>query len=362
MWPETEVTAKLGIRYPIIQAGMAGGITTPEMVAAVSNAGGLGTIGAGYMSVEQMRKVIREVRALTTKPFAVNLFIPQPVVENPKVIDEMNYHLDYYRQKLHLLKRSPEITPKPDDFSEKIEVILEEEVSVFSFTFGALPQDILTKMKNAGITLIGTATTVEEGIYLENSGVDLVVAQGWEAGGHRATFMSSFAEANLGTMVLVPQLADRLCIPVIAAGGIMDARGIAACLHLGAQGVQLGTAFLTCKESGAHRAYKEALLYRKKDEPTDITIAFSGRPARGIKNTFMEEMKYYQGPIPAYPLQHYLTEDIRSAAARQEKIEYMSLWAGQGFSSCQERTARELMKGWIQETTQLMNKQMNEQR
>ncbi len=355
MWPETEVTTKLGIRYPIIQAGMAGGVTTPELVAAVSNAGGLGTLGAGYMSPEEMRKGIQEIRALTTKPFAVNLFIPQPVVENPKIIEEMNHHLDFYRQQLHLTKLSPEIPLFLDAFPRQIEVILSEEVPVFSFTFGALPQEILNKMKNAEITLIGTATTVEEGVYLEKSGVDLIVAQGWEAGGHRGTFLSPVAEANLGTMVLVPQLVNKVGIPVIGAGGIMDARGIAASLHLGAHGVQMGTAFLACKESGAHRTYKEALLYRKKGETTEITSVFSGRAARGVKNTFMAEMEDYPGQVPAYPIQHYLTADIRSSAARQEKIEYMSLWAGQGFSLCQERTARELMKGWVQETAQLFH-------
>lgn len=356
MWPETEVTTKLGIRYPIIQAGMAGGVTTPEMVAAVSNAGGLGTLGAGYMSPEAMKKAIREIRALTPKPFAVNLFIPQPVVENPKVIDEMNHHLDYYRKQLHLTNLSPETPLFFDGFPRQIEVVLSEEVPVFSFTFGILPEDMVKQMKEREITLIGTATTVEEAMELEKSGVDLIVAQGWEAGGHRGTFLSSIEESNLGTMALVPQLVDQVQLPVIAAGGIMDARGIAASLHLGAQGVQLGTAFLTCKESGAHRSYKEALLYRKKGEATEITSVFSGRPARGVKNVFMAEMKDYPGSIPAYPIQHYLTSDIRTAAARQEQIEYMSLWAGEGFSLCQERTARELMKGWIQETTLLFKK------
>lgn len=355
MWPETEVTTKLNIRYPIIQAGMAGGLTTPEMVAAVSNAGGLGTLGAGYMSPEAMKKAIREIRALTTKPFAVNLFIPQPVVENPKIIDEMNHHLDFYRQQLHLTNLSPETPLFLDSFPRQIEVILSEEVPVLSFTFGALTEEMMNKMKDAEITLIGTATTVEEGILLEKSGVDLIVAQGWEAGGHRGTFLSPIEEATLGTMALVPQLVDHVQLPVIAAGGIMDARGIGASLHLGAQGVQLGTAFLTCKESGAHRSYKEALLYRKKGEATEITSVFSGRAARGVKNKFMAEMEDYPGQLPAYPIQHYLTEDIRRAAARQEKIEYMSLWAGQGFSLCQERTARELIKGFIQETTQLIN-------
>lgn len=356
MWPETEVATRLGIRYPVIQAGMAGGITTPELVAAVSNAGGLGTIGAGYMSPDAMRKAIREVRSLTTKPFAVNLFIPQPVVENPKIIEEMNRHLDRYRQKLHLTKLSPDIALFLDVFPRQIEVILEEEVPVFSFTFGLLSEDIASKMKSAGITLIGTATTVAEGIALENSGADLIVAQGWEAGGHRGTFLASIDESVIGIMALVPQLVDQVHIPVIAAGGIMDARGIGASLQLGAQGVQMGTVFLTCKESGAHRAYKEALLYRKKGEATEMTSSFSGRAARGIKNAFMAEMEDYPGPIPAYPIQHYLTADLRSAAARQEKIEYMSLWAGQGFSLCQERTVRELMKGWIQETTQFFKR------
>lgn len=357
MWPETEGTRRLGIRYPIIQAGMAGGITTPELVAAVSNAGGLGTLGAGYLSPEETRYAIREIRSLTTKPFAVNLFIPQSVHEQQEMIDEMDRYLNRYREQFRLKPYAGSPFSLPDAFLEQIEVILEQGVPVLSFTFGMLPADILRKLKRAGVILMGTATTVQEALVLEESGVDLLVAQGSEAGGHRGTFLGSYKDGLVGTLALVPQMVNQVEVPVLAAGGIMDERGIAASLMLGATGVQMGTAFLTCKESGAHQTYKEALLQGKKGEATVLTQAFSGKAARGIKNAFIEEMEDYQGGIPPYPIQNVLTQDVRSAAARQGRAEYMSLWAGQAFELCQVQSANGLMKRLVQETTQLFARQ-----
>lgn len=357
MWPETEVTKRLAIRYPIIQAGMAGGITTPELVAAVSNGGGLGTLGAGYMSPEEMRKAIREIRSRTQKPFGVNLFIPQPMEEREEVIEDMIWHLHGYRKKLKLSKGPVKLAPIQDAFMEQIEVVLSESVPVFSFTFGVLPGDLLGKMKRAGMAVIGTATTSTEAVFLEESGIDMVVAQGSEAGGHRGTFLGSYENALIGTMALVPQISRKVNIPVIAAGGIMDERGIAASFLLGASGVQMGTAFLTCEESGAHRAYKEALLHRKKEEGTAITHAFSGKAARGVRNTFLKEMENYPGKIPTYPIQNALTQDIRSAAARQERVEYMSLWAGQAYPLCRTQSATGLIKGWVQGMNHLFSGQ-----
>jgi nitronate monooxygenase len=352
MWPNTKVSEILKIDFPVIQAGMAGGVTTPDLVAAVSNAGGLGTLGAGYMTPEQMRDAIRQIRSKTDRPFGVNLFVPEQVSESSDKIAQMNQHLDHYRKQLGL-KSLPDITKYAESFEDQLAVVLEERVPVFSFTFGILLPNIVQQLKNQGIVVIGTATTVREAVALEQSGVDLIVAQGFEAGGHRGTFLGPWQESLIGLMALIPQIVDHVRVPVIAAGGIMDARAIVASLVLGASGVQMGTAFLTCTESGAHPKYKETLL-ASTDESTVITQAFSGKPARGIKNDFIVDMDAYAGEIPAYPIQNALTRDIRQAAAKQYRTEWMSLWAGQASAMCKTRTASELMKEIVEDIHRIL--------
>jgi nitronate monooxygenase len=225
-------------------------------------------------------------------------------------------------------------------------VVLEERVPVFSFTFGALEGPHVSALKEAGSIVIGTATTVREGLALEESGVDAVVGQGSEAGGHRGTFIGDFEDALVGTMALVPQLADSASIPVVAAGGIMNGRGLAAALVLGAEGAQMGTAFLPCPESGIHPKYKEAVL-RAESEETALTRAFSGKPARGIRNRFLTEMEGTE--VPSYPVQNAYTRDIRAAAAKEDRIEFMSLWAGQASRLGRAVPAAELVEGVAQE-------------
>lgn len=314
MWPHTKVSETLGIKYPILQAGMAGGVTTPQLVAAVSNAGGLGTLGAAYMSPEQILTAIREIRRLTTHPFAVNLFIPTEPIVSTETIEQMNQRLQPYRTELGI-DSPPRIVQYAESFAEQIQVILDEKVPIFSFTFGIPDSRTMQELKANETLVIGTATTFREALMLEQSGADMIVAQGSEAGGHRGTFAVAFEEALVGTMALIPQIVDRVNVPVIASGGIMDGRGIMASLALGASGVQMGTAFLTCTESGAHPAYKEAVL-NSTEESTQITRAFSGRPARGIRNRFMADMQNVRQEIPAYPIQNVLTRDIRQEAAK----------------------------------------------
>lgn len=232
-------------------------------------------------------------------------------------------------------------------------MILEDRVPVFSFTFGVPDEGQLSALKEAGTVVMGTATTVREGRILEERGVDVVVGQGSEAGGHRGTFVGDFEDALVGTMALVPQLADSLSVPVVAAGGIMDGRGLAAALVLGAEGVQMGTAFLPCPESGIHPKYKEAVLEAESEETT-LTRAFSGKPARGIRNRFMEEMKGSE--VPAYPIQNAYTRDIRAAAAKEDRIEFMSLWAGQAASLGQAVPAAEVVESVVREAVHLLPK------
>ncbi|UNL87303.1 nitronate monooxygenase [Priestia koreensis] len=320
------IQKELSIAYPIFQAGMAGGITTPELVAAVSNFGAFGQIGAGYLTAEALRDAIREVKKRTNKPFGVNLFVPEPTRNvNKSDIEMMNERLSQI---------SPAILPVTDpsgdqhneEYVKQIEVVVEEGVTACSFTFGSPQLDVIHCLKAEGIKVIGTATTVEEGMMLEESGVHYVVAQGSEAGGHRGTFPTTKGDALIGTIALVPQMADHLHIPVIAAGGIADKRGIEAAYILGAEGVQLGSIFLPCTESGSNPTYKRTLL-AKTESDTALTKAFSGKWARGIQNEFMEKMK--EVSVLPYPLQNTLTKALRAKAAKDQDPEKMSLWAGQ---------------------------------
>ncbi|AXF55160.1 NAD(P)H-dependent flavin oxidoreductase [Salicibibacter kimchii] len=351
MWHETKTQSLLNIEYPIIQAGMAGGATTPELVAEVSNSGGLGTLGAGYMAPEQIRSAIQAIKALTDAPFAVNLFIPSPKYskgEEQSYIETGLKLTERYRQNFNLEK--PQVHQVEEDFDEQLNVILEEKVPCFSFTFGLPSADAIQKLKDRAITTLGTATTVNEAIELEKAGIDIVVAQGSEAGGHRGTFLApSMEQAMIGTMALVPQIVDHVSVPVIASGGIMDGRGVAAALMLGASGVQMGTAFLTCQESGAQDVHKQKILHSSEAD-TILTKAFSGKEARGIANPFMEEMAEHHDAIPPYPIQNAVTKDIRKASGQQKNPDYMSLWAGQGTRLSEAMTAKELFDKLIEET------------
>ncbi|WP_067934287.1 NAD(P)H-dependent flavin oxidoreductase [Alicyclobacillus kakegawensis] len=324
---KTSVTRLLRIKYPLIQAGMAGGLTTPELVAAVSNAGGLGTIGGGYLQPEQLRQQIRRVRELTEKPFAVNLFV-QPPVQAPDqtVVTWMNDYLNQMRRELGLPEQ-PKATVADVDFEQQAAIVAEERVPVFSFTFGIPRPDVLRRIQEHSVC-IGTATSVDEAVALQQAGVDALVAQGSEAGGHRGTFLGPEERALTGTIALIPQVVDRVQIPVIAAGGIVDGRGLVAALSLGASAVQMGTAFLASPESGAHPLYKQRLIEAEADN-TELTRAYSGRLARGIRTEYMRKMAQFTGEIPPYPIQHHLTRDIREAALERGDPEYMSLWAGQ---------------------------------
>ena len=211
-------------------------------------------------------------------------------------------------------------------------------------------------MKN--LILIGTATTVDEAVELENKGVDIVIAQGSESGGHRGTFKGKFEDSLVGTMALVPQVVDHISIPVIAAGGIMDARGIVASLVLGASGVQMGSAFLTCTESGANELHKRAVLESKEND-TVTTKVFSGKMARGIRNKFIDKFSSHEDEVPPYPIQNTLTRELRQAAAKNSKPEYMSLWSGQGIRMSKNISVKELMEELISETDHILSKFTN---
>jgi nitronate monooxygenase len=341
----TILTQRLDIALPIIQAPMGGAnATPPELVSAVAEAGALGFIGAPYMSPEQIAEACRGVRARTARPFGVNLFAP---VASPPLPDDPSAavaRLAPYHAELGIPAPT---APRPSSFTfdDQLAAALEGGASVFSFTFGVLPPAAVAVVKDRGMYLIGTATTVEEAIALERSGVDAVVAQGSEAGAHRGTFAVPFESAMIGTVSLVPQVRDAIGVPVIASGGIMNGRGIVAALSLGASAVQMGTAFLTTDECGIAESYKAAILSAREDG-TRITRAFSGRPARGIVNRFMREIEDAADPgaILPYPHQNALTRPLRTAAAQQERAEFLSLWAGQGVRLARRLPAAELIR------------------
>ena len=328
---------------------MAGGPTTPRLVAAVSEAGGLGTLGAAYMTPGAIRTAVAEIRDLTRAPFAVNLFVPEPFDASAYDPEEIKASLLAYREELGI--EAPRELSYAQSFEDQIAVVLEERVPVFSFTFGLPEEAHLGALREAGTVSVGTATTVREALAVEAAGVEAVAAQGAEAGGHRGTFLGTHEGGLVGTMALVPQVADAVGIAVVAAGGIMDGRGLAAALALGADGAQMGTAFLACPESGAHEGYKRAVLAATEEE-TVVTQAFSGKAARGLRNRFTEEMA--GASIPGYPVQNAHTRDIRAAAAKAGRTEFMSMWSGQAPRLARPVPAAEVVEGTVAAASGLM--------
>jgi nitronate monooxygenase len=341
MWPTTKFTEITKTILPIIQAPMAGGATTPELIAAVSNAGGLGSLGAGYMQPDDIRAAIKRVRQLTDKPFSVNLFVPEKYHATPDELQTMQSLLTLIADKLETTIAIPE-PPYLPNFDEQINIVMEEKIPVVSFTFGIPDQQYLSALKHNKTLIIGTVTSVHEALLWQMHGADIIAAQGTEAGGHRGTFAHAMREGLIGLMALIPQLVDKVALPVIAAGGIMDARGIIAALALGASGVQMGTAFLTCHESGIPDGYKQFLL-RTKSDNTVLTKAFSGKFARGVNNQFIELMQEHEAAILDYPIQNAFTQPLRKVAAQQNNAEFLSLYAGQAAYLCKEISATELM-------------------
>ncbi|MEV0278234.1 nitronate monooxygenase [Streptomyces sp. NPDC050610] len=331
-------------RYPIVQAPMAGGASTPVLAAAVSEAGGLGFLAAGYKTPEAMYEEIKQIRSLTDRPFGVNLFMPQPSVADPAAVE-------VYREQLAGEAAWYE-TPLGDTdcvgddaYDAKLAILADDPVPAVSFTFGCPSRAVFETFAKVGTATVVTATSAAEAQAAQWSGADAVCVQGIEAGGHQSTHRddphADGTGAGLGLLALITQVRETVQIPIIAAGGLMRGAQIASVLAAGAVAAQLGTAFLVCPESGAHTLHKRALT-----DPvfvrTELTRAFSGRPARALVNRFMRE----HGPYApaAYPQLHFLTAGLRKAAAKAGDPQGMNLWAGQG-----HRLARELPAGQLVE-------------
>jgi nitronate monooxygenase len=341
-WNRNRLTEKLGIDYPIIQ-GPLGGLSSQRLTAAVSNFGGLGSFGALSLSPEEIKSVISQIRSLTSKPFAVNLWMSM-YDAGAQTSDEAAFNrsvaslASYFAE---LKVTLPHYKPySPVRFEDQVRVLLDERVPVFSFIFGIPPAEILDECRAKGIVTIGTATTPDEAVALQRAGVDAIVASGFEAGGHRGSFLRAAEDSLTGTLSLVPRIVDVVDVPVIAAGGIADARGVIAAFALGSEAVQMGTVFLTCEESGASNIHREALL-QGKAEYTGLTKAFTGRLARGIQNRLMSELEQERAEILPYPLKRMLVRNLSIAAESAGRADLMPLWAGQSanLSSCTDASA-----------------------
>lgn len=342
-----DITAALGIRHPIIQAPMAG-VSTPELAAAIANAGGLGSIAVGASTVEQARSAIRATRALTAQPFNVNLFCHRPAQINARREAAWLAHLQPYFEALEATAPASlrEIYRSFVEDEPMLELLLAERPAVVSFHFGLPPARFIAALKAAGITLLATATTPREAEIIVAAGIDMIVAQGIEAGGHRGVFEPEQDEA-LGSLALTRLLSRTAAIPVITAGGVMDGAGIAAAFRLGAQGVQLGTAFVACPESAADEAYRRSLL--SAQVTTAVTSAISGRPARGIVNRFMHEVEANGPPPPDYPRAYDAGKALHAAAKARGDHGFAAHWAGQGVALARVLPAAALLQTLVDE-------------
>jgi nitronate monooxygenase len=347
MWNDTGAASRLGIEYPIIQGPFGGGLSTAELTAIVSNAGGLGSYGADSLPPGSIKEVVTEIRSMTDRPFAINLWIPREPAPLP-TLDEFEQclkRLDPYYEELGIGRPA-----RPDRYGQnyeaQIDALLEAAPPIFSFVFGIPEPRVLQACRERGIATIGTATTPDEAVALDQAGVDCIVASGSEAGGHKGAFLKSAEESLMGTFALVPQVVDRVKAPVVAAGGVADSRGIRAALSLGAQGVQIGTAFLACTESGASADYRELLGKACRD--TVLTSVFTGRLARSLHNRFVEEMQACEPDLPLWPIQSWFSGSLKAAAIAQRRTDLIPLWAGQAASLVRSRTAQSLFDDLIQ--------------
>ncbi len=346
------LTLLLKIAYPIVQAPMLG-VTSPAMVAAVSNLGGLGSLPVGGLSPEKTKELIRQTKALTNKPFAVNLFAHEiPDIDKETALQMQSFLADF-ALKNHLNAEQADInTLRFYSYKEQIQVLLDEAIPIVSFTFGILNEDSIQRLKHKGVVLIGTATSVKEARLLAKKNIDIITAQGIEAGGHRGTFIHNEPLPQVGSISLIPQIVDNVKIPVLASGGINDGRTIKAAFILGAAGVQIGTAFIASHESQTIEAHKTALA-NSKDTDTALTRAFSGRWARGLRNRFMEELEKTGLTIPDYPIQNTLTTALRISAQHHNNREFTNLWAGQSASKTVRQSSAEIFTQLIKDTERL---------
>ena len=336
-WPDTRLAAALGVRHPIIQGPFGSGLSSLKLAAAVSNAGGLGSFGVHHFEPEEIVTTIEALRTRTAEPFAVNLWVStHDVPETEMTHERWAAAVDRLRPLYEAFGAEPPARPER-----------------FSPTFAEQVEAVLDALRERGIVTVGTAITADEAVALDEAGVDVIVASGAEAGGHRVAFLDEPEHSLVGTMALVPVVADEVAAPVVAAGGIADARGIVAALALGAEGVQIGTAFLATDQSGAPQAHKDA-LHGPAARRTRLTRAFTGRLARGIPNRMVDELGRGDARIAPFPYQAHLVRPLRDAALAQGRTDVLALWAGQAAPLLRVRDAVSLLHTLLAETGELL--------
>jgi nitronate monooxygenase len=345
-WPSRELLELLGVTHPIIQAPMSGYVG-PALVAAVSNAGALGSLGCGPLPPQAVRDQIEEIRRTSNRPFNLNFFVHKAPRIDARVARRVRERLAVYYDELGVGAVPEPLDPLPRFDEERLQLILDLRPRVVSFHFGLPPSEMLTRIKHAGCVVLSSATTVAEAKALEAQGADAIIAQGFEAGGHRGTFTSGAGAGLIGTMALVPQVVDAVRVPVIAAGGIADGRGIAAAFALGAAGVQIGTAFLGCPEATVSGHYREA-LHRAADEDTRLTRVFTGRPAHALRNRLIDEMG--DAETLEFPVQLSLMQGLFRANGEASRVGFPPLWAGQAVPLTRDLPAARLIEAFVAES------------
>lgn len=332
-----------GLPIPILQAPMVGA-SSPEMTLAVSQAGGLGSLGAGALAPEAIGPAVEALRSQTDAPFGVNLLMAPSAAPGAEVIDAALQRLaPWYAELGEPLPAHP--NSYAPDFEAQLEALVAARPPMASFTFGVLSRPQVERLQAVGTYVVGTATNVAEARAWAAAGADGICAQGFEAGGHRGHFLAELDASLVGTMALTALILDAVDLPVIAAGGIMGGRGVAAALALGASAAQMGTAFLLAEHTAVSEPWRRAIA-EAGDEPTRLTRAFTGRYARGIENRFMRQMRDREGELPAYPVQNRLTQPLRAAAAKAGDPEMISLWAGQAVRLARRGDAGEMVRAW----------------
>ncbi|MBS3647339.1 nitronate monooxygenase [Pseudaminobacter sp. 19-2017] len=343
MWPDRRVIDLLGIELPIIQAPMAGPVFS-DMVIAVAEAGGLGSLPCATMNAEQVRAELGIIRSRTSRPINVNFFCHTPPAVDPAREALWRQRLRNYYVEFELDPDGPIPTSNRTPFDDQLCALIEEfRPEVVSFHFGLPEPRLLDRVKQTGAKILSSATTVKEARWLEENGADAIIAQGFEAGGHRGLFLDEDISTQVGTFALVPQVADAVKVPVIAAGGITDARGIVAAFALGASAVQIGTAYLFTPEARLAPPHRAALREDRAEE-TVLTNIFTGRPARGIVNRIMSEVGPMTDTAPAFPLAGGALAPLREASLKAGSGDFISLWSGQSARLCREMPAGELTR------------------
>lgn len=350
-WPDTRILDLLGIELPIIQGPLAG-VTGPAMVIATCNAGGLGSMPAAMLDVEQLRQAMTAIREQTDKPFNVNFFCHQPPAFDEQRAEAWKQRLKPYYQELGVDFDAPTPVSNRTPFDDAACRVLEAmRPKVVSFHFGLPEQSLLDRVKATGAKILSSATTVEEAIWLEQHGCDAIIAMGYEAGGHRGMFLSDDLNTQVGLFALLPQVVDAVKVPVIATGGIGDARGIVAAFALGASAVQLGSAYLFTPEAKISASHHRALRTAKESQ-TAVTNLFTGRPARGIVNRVMREVGPMSPLAPAFPLAGGALMPLRAKG----EADFSNLWAGQAFPLGRELSTAELTRRLAEEAQAQLNR------